>query len=138
MRHRTFLMAGIRIFFLVLYLFSFTYGRFFISIFFFILSITDIFLKKAGMVFIDLGIAFLLDTAMNPALELYYQTEKIRFHVLESRYEQAVKETIPLLMNDTEGNVLTAVPAFCATQTSSAEKEVKARRFFLQQEVPVT
>ena len=63
-------------------------------------------MKKAGMVFIDLCIAFLLDTAMNPALELYYQTEKIRFHVLESRYEQVVKETIPSLINDTEGECI--------------------------------
>lgn len=106
MRHKALIMTFIRIFFIVLYFFSFTYGRFFISIFFFILSITDIFMKKAGMVFIDLCIAFLLDTAMNPALELYYQTEKIRFHVLESRYEQVVKETIPSLINDTEGECI--------------------------------
>lgn len=36
------------------------------------------------MVFIDLCIAFLLDTAMNPALELYYQTEKIRSMFLKA------------------------------------------------------
>lgn len=106
MRHSTLIMTIIKIFFIVLYLFSFTYGRFFISIFFFILSIADIFMKKAGMVFIDLCIAFLLDTAMNPALELYYQTEKIRFRILESRYEQAIKETLPSLTHNTEGECM--------------------------------
>ncbi len=106
LRHRSLIMAVVRIICLILYLFSFTYGRFFISIFFFVLSITGVFMKKAGMVFLDLSIAFLLGTAMNPALEFYYQTEKLRFLALERQYEQAVKETIPALTDDTEAECI--------------------------------
>ncbi len=105
-RYMPLIMAILRIMFLVIYLFSFTYGRFFISIIFFILSIIDLFQKKAGRVFIDLSIAFLLDTAMNPALEPYYQAERIRFHVLERQYEEVVEETVPSLINDTKADCI--------------------------------
>jgi len=92
----------VRIMLLVFFLFSFSYGRFFISTVFFVLSILDIIMKKAGKVFLDLSIAFWLGIAMNPALVFYYETEKIRFHVLEDQYEKVVEENMPSLINDRE------------------------------------
>ncbi len=121
-RGRNYIMPVIRILLLALYLFSFTYGRFFISIFFFALSIIDVFRKKAGMVFFDLSIAFVLGIAMNPALIFYYETEKLRFYFLESQYQQAAQNTLDALADGTEPERIATKYRFLCDSSISCHK----------------
>lgn len=94
LKYKSLLIFAVKLAFLVFYLFSFTYGRFFVTLLFFILSIADVVMKKAGRVFIDLSIAFILFIVANPALYFYYQVEELRFHILEKQYNQVIEENL--------------------------------------------
>lgn len=95
---------AIRLVLFIVYLFSFTYGRSFITLLFFILGIVDVFMKKPVRVFIDLSAAFILYILSNPALDFYYQIEGLRFHILENQYNQTVEKKIPNFVECTELN----------------------------------
>lgn len=96
-KHKILLTFAVDLILLIMYLFSFTYGRFFVTLFFFILSIINIFTKKAGLVFINLSITFILYMATNPALDFYYRLEGLRFSILQNQYNNIIEETLPNL-----------------------------------------
>ncbi len=104
LKYKFLLMFAINLILLLIYLFSFTYGRFFVTLFFFISSIVNIFMKRASKVFINLFIAFILYMAANPALSFYYQLEELRFNILERQYKNIIEKTLPTLDDCLEVN----------------------------------
>lgn len=95
LKHKFFLIFAVKLLLLVFYLFSFTYGRFFVTLLFFISSIADVFMKKPGWVFADLSASFILYIVSNPAMSFYYGMEELRFHVLEKQYNKVIEENLP-------------------------------------------
>lgn len=104
LKHKFLLIFAVKLFLLIFYLFSFTYGRFFVTLLFFILSIADVFMKKSGRVFIDLSMAFILYIVANPALLFYYYMEEMRFNILEKQYNHVIEEKLPDFNECTELN----------------------------------
>jgi len=94
----------IHIIFLILFLFGFTYVRFFVGVVFFIISIIQLIQKKWLWFAMDLVLVVCLYFWSGPSRfpEMFYELEQIRFEILQEQYQEEVENLIETL-EDNEG-----------------------------------
>ena len=92
----------IHIILLFVFLFGFTYVRFFVGVSFFIISIVQLIRKKWLWFVVDLLLVVCLYFWSGPSRypETFYKLEQIRFEILQEQYQEKVENLIETLENN--------------------------------------